>query len=229
MKSYFITGTDTDVGKTLITAGLSRVISNRGVDVGVMKPFAAAETQSSKFQSEDTEILAKASRVKDSEDLLNPEFFPIPASPYTASQNLGIDVDVSNVLEKFQALTKLHKVMLIEGIGGVMTPILQDYFVANLIQDMKLESIIITRSKIGTVNHTLLTCKICDLFKLPVKGIIINNYDTEGYPSKELKRDLENLTGIDVIGIIPRLESTDIDSVSSVIEENTDITKLIES
>lgn len=229
MKSYFITGTDTDVGKTLVTAGLSRAISNRGVDVGVMKPFAAAELQSSNFQSEDTEILAKASRVQDPEDLLNPEFFPIPASPYTASQNLDMDVNVGNVLEKFQALTKLHKLMLVEGMGGIMTPILQDYFVAHLIQDMKLESIIVTRSKIGTVNHTLLTCKICEFFKLPVRGIIINNYDTEGYPSKELKRDLENLTGFDVLGIIPRLDSTDVDTVCTTMEEKIDITKLIGS
>ena len=227
MKSYFITGTDTDVGKTIITAGLSRAISNRGVDVGVMKPFAAAELQSSNFQSEDTEILAKASRVKDSEDLLNPEFFPIPASPYTASRNLGIDVDVSNVLEKFQTLTKLHDLMLVEGMGGIMTPILQDYFVANLIQDMKLESIIVTRSKIGTINHTLLTCKICEFFKLPVKGIIINNYDPEGYPSKELKRDLEKLTGFNVIGIIPRLDSLDVETVCTTMEEKINIAELI--
>ena len=229
MKSYFITGTDTDVGKTIITAGLSRAFSDRGIDVGIMKPFAAAESQSSNFQSEDTEILAKASRVKDSEELLNPSFFPIPASPYTASQNLNVSVNLNDVLEKFHTLNKLHELMLVEGMGGIMTPILKNYFVANLIQDMKLESIIVIRSKIGTVNHTLMTCKICEFFKLPIKGIIINNFDSEGYPSSELKRDIENLTELHVIGIIPKLDSFDIETVSKTVETAINLDELIQN
>ena len=80
MKSYFITGTDTDVGKTIITAGMARAFSDMGMKIGIMKPFAAGEQQSSDFQSKDTEILAKAARVNDSESLLTPQFFPIPAS-----------------------------------------------------------------------------------------------------------------------------------------------------
>ena len=148
MKSLFITGTDTDVGKTIISAGLSRAISDRGINIGVMKPFAAAELQSSSdFQSEDTEILAKAARVSDSEDLLNPQFFPIPASPYTASKTLDMNVNIETVLEKFGELKKLHDILLVEGMGGIMTPILENYFVADLIRDMNLQTIIVIRSK----------------------------------------------------------------------------------
>ena len=229
MKSYFITGTDTDVGKTIITAGLSRAFSDRGIDVGIMKPFAAAELQSSNFQSEDTEILAKSSRVKDSEELLNPAFFPIPASPYTASQNLDVSVNLNDVLEKFHTLSKLHELMLVEGMGGIMTPIFENYFVANLIQDMKLESIIVIRSKIGTINHTLMTCKMCEFFNLPIRGIIINDFDFEGYPSNELKRDIENLTGLHVIGIVPRLNSLDIETVSKTVETTINLDELIQN
>ena len=230
MKSLFITGTDTDVGKTVISAGMSRAISDQGINIGVMKPFAAAELQSSsEFQSEDTEILAKAARVSDPEELLNPQFFPIPASPYTASKTLDMKVDLEKVLEKFEELKKSHDMMLVEGMGGIMTPILEDYFVADLIRDMRLETIIVIRSKIGTVNHTLLTNKICDDYKIPVKGIIINNFDSEGYPVLELKRDIEKLTGNKVLGVIPKLESLDANDVAAVLSKEINMTELLEN
>ncbi|WKT57482.1 dethiobiotin synthase [Candidatus Nitrosotenuis chungbukensis] len=88
MKSYFITGTDTGVGKTCFTAGLALVMRNSGTDVGVMKPFATGIPQKTGYQSEDVEILVEASGAKDGESLVNPYFFPIPASPYMAANKL---------------------------------------------------------------------------------------------------------------------------------------------
>jgi len=90
LKSYFITGTDTDVGKTWITAGIASALKKMGIDIGIMKPFAAGTAQKVGFKSEDTKILAKAAQIDDSEQLINPQFFPIPASPYTASESLGV-------------------------------------------------------------------------------------------------------------------------------------------
>ncbi len=81
MKSFFVSGSDTDVGKTWITAGLARAIRNMGIDVGVMTPFAAGTAQETGYKSEDVQILANAAKVNDPEDLINPQFFPIPASP----------------------------------------------------------------------------------------------------------------------------------------------------
>jgi len=91
--------------------------------------------------------------------------------------------------------------------GGIMTPILQDYFVTNLIKDMKLPVLIVTRTKIGTVNHTLMTCRMCQKYKIPIKGIIINNFDNDGYSVKDLTRDLGNLTNIPILGSIPFIEN----------------------
>ncbi|MCH8972531.1 MAG: dethiobiotin synthase, partial [Thaumarchaeota archaeon] len=75
MKSYFITGTDTDVGKTWITAGLARALRNIGIDVGIMKPFATGKPQKIGFKSKDVEILLNAAKVNDPEHLVNPQFF----------------------------------------------------------------------------------------------------------------------------------------------------------
>ena len=88
LKSLFIAGTDTDVGKTYITAGLAVTLRKTGVDVGVMKPFAAGTAQKKGYKSEDVEILSRSAMTCDPENLVNPQFFPIPASPYTAWKKL---------------------------------------------------------------------------------------------------------------------------------------------
>lgn len=223
MKSYFISGTDTDVGKTYVTAGLARALVNQGNDVGVMKPFAAGSAQKTGFKSSDSEILVKAAKVNDSEDLVNPQFFSIPAAPYTVSQNLGIKVDVPLVIKNYNKLKNLHEILLVEGMGGIMTPILKNYFVVDLIKELNLDTIVVTRSRIGTVNHTLLTCNVCKQKGVNVKGIIINNFDSDGYNVDELTRDLESLLDIKVLGVIPKIENFDIEKLGNLVSKNIDL------
>ena len=226
MKSLFITGTDTDVGKTYITRGLVVTFRKIGIDVGVMKPFAAGKAEKKGYKSKDIVIISKAAKACDPEKLVNPQFFKISASPYTAWKTLKTKPKVSMILSSFKKLTKLHDMILVEGMGGIMTPILKDYYVTNLIKAMKIPTVIVTRSKIGTVNHTIMTCKMCEKYKIPVKGIIINNFD-DGYPVKELKRDLENLTGIKVLGSIPFIKDMSDASLYRIFKKNIDLKSLL--
>ncbi|TBR08686.1 MAG: dethiobiotin synthase [Candidatus Nitrosotenuis sp.] len=214
MKSYFITGTDTGVGKTCFTAGLALAMKAAGINVGVMKPFATGIPQKTGYQSEDVAILASASGAKDAESLMNPYFFPIPASPYMAANKLNVAIDIRVVLDGFEKLQSLHDVVLVEGIGGIMTPILKDYCVADLIKDMNLEALVVAGSRIGTVNHTLLTCDACKKYGIKAKGIIINNPDSAGYSADDLRADLTNLSGLDVLCSIPHLGKCDANEVS---------------
>ena len=226
MKSLFITGTDTDVGKTYITAGLAITLRKMGVDVGVMKPFAAGIAQKKGFKSEDVEILSNAAKISDPETLLNPQFFPISASPYTAWKKLKIKPKIPLILSSFKKLSQNHKMILVEGMGGTMTPILKDYYVVNLIKNMKIPTIIVTRSKVGTVNHTLMTVMMCQKYKIPIKGIIINNFDN-GYPINQLKKDLENLTGIKVLGSIPFIKDMSDKSLYRIFKKNINMKLLL--
>jgi dethiobiotin synthetase len=226
LKSLFITGTDTDVGKTYIAAGLAVAFRKMGIDVGVMKPFAAGRAEKKGYKSEDIVILSRAAKACDPEKLVNPQFFKIPASPYTAWKTLKTKPKVSTILSSFKKLTKLHDMILVEGMGGIMTPILKDYYITNLIKEMKIPAVIVTRSKIGTVNHTIMTCKMCEKYKIPVKGIIINNFD-EGYPIPELKRDLQNLTGIKVLGSIPFIKNKSDASLYRIFKKNIDLKTLL--
>lgn len=227
LKSLFITGTDTDVGKTYVTAGLAVSLRKMGLDVGVMKPFAAGISQKKGFLSEDIEILSKAAQVNDPESLVNPQFFPIAASPYTAWKTLKTKPKINTILSAFKKLSKHHKIILVEGMGGIMTPILKDYFITDLIKDMKIPTVIVTRSKVGTVNHTIMTVKMCEKYKIPIKGIIINDFDSDGYKTKELTRDLKNILKIPILGAIPFIDDLSDSSLYNIFKKNLDLKLLI--
>jgi len=107
-----------------------------------------------------------------------------------------------------------------------MTPILKDYYIANLIKEMKIPTVIVTRSKVGTVNHTIMTVKMCEKYKIPIKGIIINNFE-KGYAAKDLTSDLENLTGVPVLGSIPFIKDMSDSSLNRVFKKNLDLKLLL--
>ena len=227
MKPLFITATDTDIGKTYVCAGLAHSLKKLNIDVGIMKPFACGVKQKTGFSSNDLTILSKAAMVSDAEELLNPFFFPIPASPYTAAKNLGVKIDIDYLMKCFRKLDKIHDVMLVEGIGGIMTPILKDYAIIDLIKDLEANTIIVTSSKIGTINHTIMTCNMCKNMKIPVKGLIINNFDSTGYPVSDLERDLNALTDLPVLCSLPHMQKFNLNDYAKMIENKMDLLSLI--
>jgi len=227
MKPLFITATDTDIGKTYVCAGLAHSLKKLDIDVGIMKPFACGVKQKTGFSSNDLTILSKAAMVNDAEELLNPFFFPIPASPYTAAKNFGVKIDINYLMKCFRKLDKIHDVMLVEGIGGIMTPILKDYAIIDLIKDLEANTIIVTSSKIGTINHTIMTCNMCKNMKIPVKGLIINNFDSTGYPVSDLERDLSALTDLPVLCSLPHMPKFNLNDYAKMIENKMDLLSLI--
>ena len=227
MKPLFITATDTDIGKTYVCAGLAHSLKKLDIDVGIMKPFACGVKQKTGFSSNDLTILSKAAMVNDAEELLNPFFFPIPASPYTAAKNLGVKIDIDYLMKCFRKLDKIHDVMLVEGIGGIMTPILKDYAIIDLIKDLEANTIIVTSSKIGTINHTIMTCNMCKNMKIPVKGLIINNFDSTGYPVSDLEKDLNALTDLPVLCSLPHMQKFNLNDYAKMIENKMDLLSLI--
>ena len=110
--------------------------------------------------------------------------------------------------------------------GLALSPILEDYFVVDLIRDMNLETIIVTSSRVGTVNHTLMTVKMCKEHDVKIKGIVVNHLSKDGYPFLELKRDLEELTHLNVLGQLPLLENLKIENIASTLKKNMDISNL---
>lgn len=229
MKAYFITGTDTGVGKTSITAGLAGSMRKIGVDVGVMKPIATGYPNKTGFKSPDVTKLVEAASIKDPENLINPVFLSLPTSPYDATKLLELSVDMPLIFEQFKKLLVLHEMLLVEGIGGIMTPITKNFFVADMIKGMGIDVIIVTRATIGTLNHTVMTCEMCKDYGIKIRGLIINNFDEKGTPAeKNAPSTLYELTDIPILGTIPLIKDlNNIEKLIEHVEKNIDVRSLI--
>jgi dethiobiotin synthetase len=228
MTGIFITGTDTNVGKTMIAAALAWLIRRMGVDVGVMKPFAAAQKIfSDRYKSIDAAILAEAAHVTDADEEINPFFYQVPAAPIMAARIVNQSTpSISAAVKAFNKLAKKHDFMIVEGIGGIMVPLTKDAYVADLARALKLSTIIVARSKLGTLNHIILTMKICRFYGLNVQGIIINGMsERRGMVQKNLIPTIEELTDVQVLCVIPNIKNLTYKTLGSFIKKrmNMDI------
>lgn len=157
MTGLFVTGTDTGVGKTHVACGLARALRASGVDVGVMKPYSTGDRL-------DARKLIAAAGVDDALELVNPCHFGAPAAPWIAAK--GRRIDTARVATAFHELRHRHAMMIVEGFGGLMSPIapgrMQDGF--------GFPMLIVSRPDLGTLNHTLMTWRLA---RRPI-GVLIN-------------------------------------------------------
>lgn len=208
-KGIFIIGTDTNVGKTLITASLAWKLSKKVRKLGIMKPFATGEKPfSRKYKSEDVAILCNSIGLVEKEQNVNPYYFPLPCSPFMATELLQLNqVKLKYALEKYEYMAGIYDYILVEGIGGLLVPLNRKSTLLDFIKLVNLEVIIVTRPIVGTLNHTLLTVKECVTNRVTIKGIIVNMM-----PSKPNKIELqtphfiETLTKVPILGIVPHID-----------------------
>jgi dethiobiotin synthetase len=194
-KAYFITATDTEVGKTFIAAGLGAAARNAGKNVGMMKPISCGGV-------EDALFFKKMVGLADTVDLINPVKFRQPLSPYAASKTEKIKIDIAKIKNDLRYLLRYRDIVFVEGLGGVMAPIKKDYYVADMIKDLGIPAIIISRAELGTINHTLMTIEVLKKRKIKIAGIIMNNFDNSEPSQKTNKQVIEEHSGIPVIGTI---------------------------
>jgi dethiobiotin synthetase len=230
MRGVFVTGTDTGVGKTLFASGLAWALRRRGINVGVMKPFATGRHFfSKKYKSSDAGLLAKAAGVRDSDDELNPSFYDVAASPLVASVLSGREAPrIPDALHSLRTLAKRHAFMVVEGIGGIMVPLSEKFYVSDFVKLTGLPTIIVTRPSLGTLNHTILTVNGCRQSGLFIAGIVVNIMPArastvERYAPETIAR----LTGIPILGIIPKFQRPSYVSVGRHIQKTIDLDQLV--
>jgi dethiobiotin synthetase len=175
-RGFLVTGTDTGVGKTLVTGGLAAALARRGVDVGVMKPFATgAKRVRGRQVSEDAQFLRRASGVDDPLDLINPVCLKAPLAPFMAAEVAKKPIDLQAVWKAYRELRARHSTIIVEGVGGLLVPLLTGFTVADFARRLQLPLVIVTRPSLGTLNHTALTVHAARSFKLPILGLVIND------------------------------------------------------
>ena len=171
--SIFVTGTDTGVGKTYVAAGIARALRRRGVDVGVMKPVASGVVRG---VSEDAALLKAAAGVRDALQFINPIGLQPPLAPSVAARILKATVDLRRVWFAYGTLAARHDCMIVEGVGGLLVPLLDRVPVAHLAARLGLPLVIVTRPTLGTINHTALTVHAARSWGLKVLGLVINHH-----------------------------------------------------
>ena len=195
MNSFFVTGTDTDVGKTCVSAALAKHFRDNDVDVGVMKPFASGYKATPDSVSADVEILMKYSGVTDSIDLVNPYYFEIPTSPYDACKQLNLEIDVSKVIESYKQLTSIHDVVIVEGIGGIMTPISKNYFLHGKLPGIT--EYLAKKNRLNIVGEWWFGVDMVDLYRsILVSGNKLNQGNYKKYLDKFLFNHLDQMQNI---------------------------------
>jgi dethiobiotin synthetase len=227
-QGVFITGTDTGVGKTTLAASLAAILKRRKKNVGVMKPVTTG------FASSDTPTLMKAAGVKDDVKIVSPYQLREPLSPHLASSLENVDIDVDWIIEIYRELCKRHDYMLIEGAGGILVPLKDRFFMADLVKMLGLPLVVVSRPTLGTLNHTLLTVKYAQNQNIPVLGIVIMYHEDfkRDIAEDTNPRELEKLTGLKILGEIPFIKglnmNTDkgIEAVADVVEQKVDVGKI---
>lgn len=222
-KGFFITGTDTGVGKTLVAGGLAALCGKRGLDVGVMKPVATGcSCIEGTLVSEDAVCLKNAAGTADEYDIINPVRFEQPLAPTAAARLNNTTIDLAKIHAAYAVLRKRHNFLIVEGIGGLLVPLDDRYFVADLIGDMGLPLIVVCRPAIGTINHTLLTISSARARKLKIAGIIINE-SSDGCDEtvkRTNREEIARFTGIPILGDIPFLKEFDMQNVDRALLAN---------
>lgn len=180
MNGYFITGTDTGVGKTLIAVALTRALVARNLRVAVMKPVAAGtvKTADGEFNDDALELLA-ASNVKASYEEVNPWLLSTPASPHLAARADGVTIRHDRILAAFARLAAAADVMLVEGAGGWLAPISATETMADIAEEMALPVILVVGLRLGCLNHALLTREALRARGMRFAGWIANKMQTE--------------------------------------------------
>lgn len=209
---FFITGTDTGVGKTVVTAGIAQVLRSAGVDVGVMKPVATGcGRRREGLVSEDAEFLAKAADAPEPLEALSPIRLADPLAPTVAAARAGRNLDLGAVWTAWERLRRAHAFMLVEGIGGALCPVTARQSVADLARRFNLPVLVVARPGLGTINHTAMTVEVLRARRLAIEGIIVNRYnrDTEDVAELTNPDEIQRATGCPVLGLVPDDAATD--------------------
>lgn len=194
-KGLFITGTDTGIGKTLVSAGITRLLLNRGNSIGVFKPIASGGTI-----SEDGKLLQMAARLPHSAYReIVPFHYRQPLAPWVASWKEG-KVDLAKIEKAFQKAKASCDFLVVEGVGGIQVPITQDFFVTDWMVKWKLPVLIVVRAGLGTINHSLLTVEALQRRKVKIVGVLVNGYTGKGIAERTNVKALKKLLKVPVYG-----------------------------
>jgi dethiobiotin synthetase len=200
--SFFVTGTDTDVGKTFFTALLIRALRDAGIDAVGFKPVTCGGW-------EDVDALVAAADGVEPREAICPYHFSMPASPLTAAWAEETSVEPARILDAFQVIKARHEMIIVEGVGGWLVPITAGWSVADLATELGLPVIVVVKNRLGAINHTLLTLESIAARGLDCTGLVLNHVDLPKEPAARTNRaTFEMLPGVRILCELDHAQGT---------------------
>lgn len=212
MRGLFIVGTDTGVGKTIVTAAIARHLHQQGEAVRVSKPVATgAIRQHEQWVSEDTLTLAQALGVENDSTALQritPWNFPEPVAPPVAARLAGVTLNIHEMKRAIEQQSR-DGFLLVEGVGGLLCPLTEHETVADLAALINLPVIVVARRSLGTLNHTLMTLEVAQRRQLTIAGLIVNETTPpEGLAEETNILELQKRVNAPLLGVLPYQRET---------------------
>jgi dethiobiotin synthetase len=205
--NYFVTGTDTGVGKTLISCALLHGFAAQGKRVIGMKPVAAGCDAGE--QNDDVLQLRAASNVAVSYGLINPYCFLLAIAPHIAAQRAGVIIDFSVMAKSYQELAAQADVVIVEGIGGLRVPLSAQQDGADLVQELGLPVILVVGMRLGCLNHALLTVEAIAARSLTLAGWVANVVEADMPMCEENIAALQQRIAAPLLGVVPYMTRAD--------------------
>jgi len=214
MTGFFVTGTDTEVGKTLVTSAIIYQLQERGLKTCGFKPVVAGMTTigSNSFNEDLESLLLVTNRNRLLNDQLSshdicPYHLPIPAAPHLVAKDLGLCLDLELMVKSFNILNNSHDAIIVEGAGGFLVPISETLTLADFAVEIGLPVIMVVDIRLGCINHALLTAQAITQQKLPLAGWVANFTSVPSVYSEAniqtLSSMLHDQYGAQLLGILP--------------------------
>ena len=199
--AWFVTGTDTEVGKTFATCALLLALRRRGIQAVGMKPVAAGVDADGR--NDDVERLIAASAITAPRELVNPYLFAPAIAPHIAAEEVGRSIELAHIADALNRLRPLTDAVLVEGVGGFCVPLGRETDTADLAQELGLPVILVVGLRLGCINHALLTCQAIAARGLTLAGWIANRIDPAMSRWEENLSALRERISAPLLGVIP--------------------------
>lgn len=225
-KGFFITGTDTGVGKTIISGAIIKAFSFFGIKACGMKPVeSGCSREGEVLMPYDGMFLKQIAHMEEQITLITPCCFESPLAPLSASEIERTDINITKIKKAFNKLSKNYESVVVEGIGGLLAPIRKDYYLIDLAKEFRLPLIVVTRPGLGTINHTMLTVNYALKEGMEVAGVIINYCQPPENTLAEKTNPelLSRICPVPVIGIFPYLKSMEEETIEKTALKNLNL------
>ena len=200
MRGVFVTGTDTEVGKTVLAAAVCAAAVERGVSVAAFKPAVTGLDEPTGEWPRDHELLAATANTGQSPEDVAPYRFGPAVSPHLAAQMAGETVDPERLVAVAREQAERADVLVAEGVGGLLVPLANDYLVRDLAGELSLPVVIAARPGLGTISHSLLTIEAARAVALRVQAVVLTPW-----PDEPTEMELSNRETIERFGEVPVL------------------------